>query len=229
MKVFINGKDVTIKKDKFKKDIKYSQCTELETKKVFLNIQSLQYFLGKYDLWKSKEGDILNLKDESDNLLEIYEYSNLKYWLIKDYKNEKEILRIFNLKNPGFLKVNIVDSYIIAINDEFENKYIYSKEKNDFIFSLVEKNKTTNQNLDFEDFKNYKIDIIPEINEFEQNFKNSLKKIDKDLPCSLKDDCPFKRNGNCTYFNDVKENYLKLNTKYFKVPCRDPFLFLNEN
>ena len=115
MKLYINGHNRTLTHDIFKKKILFNKCMHHKTGNYFLNIQSFQYFFGRYDLWNSKNGDILEV-NQDDGILK-YCYKDDRYWLIRDGILINTILEEFTGVYPDSIAPHYENGFVIAVFD----------------------------------------------------------------------------------------------------------------
>lgn len=131
--LYINGVSSFIEHDKKGKKIKYDVCTDLVTRKKFLSIWSTRSLIGgRYDIWKSDDGDILILKSEDQELE--FHYNGGRYWLIKDLAHEQKIIDAFMEDHPDAVYVEFKDDCILATFDEYTVVYEIASTEEGFLF-----------------------------------------------------------------------------------------------
>ena len=218
MKLFINGENLTKEKDLLGFKIKYEKCLHLKSKKYFLNIQSkIIYATGKYDIWDSSEGDILNLEMENGRL--IFEFIDGRYWLIKDEIEENEILDSFLKLHPIAFSVKMESGKVIANFISSIDTFSVVKGKNDYEFRKIKSDVAKiAHNLYDELSYNHEKPAISKV--FVEEDKNDTDGI---IPCTK--ECPFQEKGTCTFFDDV---LIMGNNMEIEPACGVPILYIEE-
>lgn len=208
MELYINGKNVTISKDVFKKEISYKKCEHSVTGKFFLNIQSPRYFFGRYDLWDSSDEDkLLIVTDEGTTE---YEFMDDRFWLVKDGVQINKIVEMFCFDYQNALEPHYEKGNVIAVLDNHVNTYkikLYTDGSCDFILINSELVPTP--------------DVIDEEHEDLDDNDVEVESDDIDNETMLcKRVCHYNINGMCIYFDEA----IRLNNNLeHPHTCEDPF------
>ncbi|MDF2879653.1 MAG: hypothetical protein K0R54_210 [Clostridiaceae bacterium] len=209
IKLYINGEDSLIKNDRFGKKINYQKCKELKTKQCFLNIWNLgKYFFGVYDIWNSKNGDILSIENSEGRIL--FEFKENRYWQVRDYVAELSVIKAFEKMYPDAKEIEIEQHILVANFNKYIAKFEYFNEDKDISFKEISRKDIIYHNGKVEEQKNAQMPT-PCIQE----------DTDGEFKCKRK--CYFSSNGICKYFD------WELESPSGEIPdCKEPFIYIEQ-